>query len=103
MAATIFDFVAGELEARSDLVVLEARGTVRLALKAAGLTPQSVTREQMGVVLQKVLPGELVSRGVSDARALCGALAAALQQAELASSEGAATAPEEVFRRLAGS
>jgi len=103
MAATVFEFIAGELEARSDLAKLEARGTVRLALKAAGLTPQSVSREQMAGVLEKVLPDELVSRGVSDARAVCGGLAAALQQTDLESSDDGDTAPEDVFRRLAGS
>ena len=37
MAASIFDFVADELEKRTDLAKLEARGTVRLALKEADL------------------------------------------------------------------
>jgi len=102
MAATIFDFVAAELEARSDFETLEARGTLRLALKAGGLTPQSVTGEQMTAVLEKLLPGELVSRGVADASALCGALAVALKQAEIESPGEAESSPEEVFRRLAG-
>ncbi len=34
MAASIFELVAEELEQRTDLAKLEARGTVRLALKA---------------------------------------------------------------------
>ncbi len=35
MAAWIFEFVADALEQRTDLDKLEARGTVRLALKEA--------------------------------------------------------------------
>lgn len=98
----IFDFVAEQLESRSDLEKLESRGTVRLALKESGLDAQTVTSEQMLVVLEKVLPGELETRGVGDATAVCGAIAAALKDsaAHLATSDE--TSPEEVFRRLAG-
>jgi hypothetical protein len=99
MAATVFDFVSQELEARSDLDKLEARGTVRLALKAGGLDAQAVTSEQMLVVLDKVLPGELASRGVSDAPGVCEALATAMKSADVTGSGD--HSPEDVFRRLA--
>ena len=59
-----FEWVCNELEQRTSLDRLEARGTVRLSLKQAGLEPGTVTTEQMKVVLEKVLPSELDSRGV---------------------------------------
>jgi hypothetical protein len=71
MADSIFDFVAGELERRTDLARLEARGTVRLALKEAGLDARGVTREQMLVTLEKILPGEIRTRGVEQPDPVC--------------------------------
>ena len=43
MAASIFELVAEELERRTDLAKLEARGTVRLSLKQAGLDAHTVS------------------------------------------------------------
>ena len=101
MAVTIFDFTAEQLQSRSNLEKLESRGTVRLALKGSGLDAQTVTSLQMMVVLEKVLPTELENRGVEEASALCGAIAAALEQAGPSLAESAERSPEEVFRRLA--
>ena len=104
MAASIFDFVSDELERRSDLAKLEARGTVRLALKEGGLDALHVTGEQMRVILEKVMPGELTARGIVEAEALCQGIASALA-AELPdpASRPAAESPEAIFRRLAES
>ena len=101
MLSPVFEFVAGEVERRSTLATLEARGTVRLALKRAGLDASDVTRDQMQVVLDRVLPEEMRSRGVARAEDLCRAIGTALR----ASSPDGATAdsPEAIFRRLAGS
>lgn len=104
MAASIFDFVAEELERRTDLATLEARGTVRLALKEAGLDARSVSVDQMVVMLRKVMPAEIRSRGVEQPEAVCDAVVKALQAAHPAS--GRATdpeSPEAIFRRLAQS
>ena len=75
----VFDRTSEELEQRTPLERLEVRGTVRIALKAAGLDVQSVDAAQMGVVLRKVLPKELETRGVGDAAALCEEIAAAIE------------------------
>lgn len=96
--ATAFDLVAAELEERSSLSQLEARGTVRLALKGAGLDAAQVTPQQMAVVLEKVLPGELASRGIEDAQGICAALAARLAGIEAGGKT--AETPEDVFARL---
>ena len=100
MADTIFDFVAEQLESSTDLDKLEARGTVRLALKAAGLDARSVTKEQMIVLLDKVLPGELSARGVGSADATCEQLAGALKSFDAGGA--GSESPEDVFRRLGG-
>ena len=102
MADSIFDLVADELERRTDLAKLEARGTVRLALKEAGLDARSVTSDQMAVTLRRVLPKEIESRGIEDAERVCEGILSALEAAHPA---GAATpegdSPEAIFRRLA--
>ena len=94
----VFERICDELEARSALGRLGARGTVRIALKAAGLEARSVRPDQMAVVLERVLPGELAARGVDDAAGICGALVDGL----VASDFRAPTddSPEDVFRRL---
>ena len=74
--STTFDWLCEELERETDLARLEARGTVRLTLKSAGLEASRVTPDQMKVVLEKVLPGELEVRGISDAKDLCVRIAA---------------------------
>jgi hypothetical protein len=74
MSSPIFERVCETLEERTDMNRLEARGTVRIALKEAGLDPRHVTSHQMSVVLAQVLPPELLSRGIDDAHAVCQAL-----------------------------
>jgi hypothetical protein len=99
-----FDFTADHLaEATPVLDRLSARGTVRLALKAAGLDPASVSTRQMLVVLKTVLPGELRRRGVADAEALCSGVAERLAGAGLAAGgPDAADRAAAVFARLGG-
>jgi hypothetical protein len=99
--SAVFNFVSDELEQRSSLSRLEARGTVRLALKDAGLDPGTVTVPQMTVVLRKLLPQELKTRGVSDPQVFCEALLERLSGLKLDSGE--VQTPEAVFARLASS
>lgn len=99
MDTPAFDFVCDQLEARTSLSRLEARGTVRLAFKAAGLEPAGVTGEQVRVLLEKVLPGELASRGIGDGAALCRSLVP--EASGLAAGSGAQSA-EVIFARLGG-
>ncbi len=94
-----FDWTCEELERETDLDRLEARGTVRIALKSAGFEAGSVHPDQMRVVIEKVLPGELIARGVDDAEAICGRLAAGVGSV---SAGDDAESPDEVFERLGG-
>lgn len=94
-----FTTLCEELERTSSLDRLEARGTVRLALKQAGLEANAVSASQLAVVAEKILPGELRTRGVDNADALCGQLARTLKSMP---DEQAGESPEAVFKRLGG-
>ena len=78
MAAALFDFAAERLEHHAGFNRLEARGTLRIALKVAGLDVGSVTAGQLCVVFEKVMPVELEKRGVKNAAEVCGAVIEAL-------------------------
>jgi hypothetical protein len=102
MADSLFEFVAEQVEERTDLDKLEARGTVRIALKEAGLDPRSVTVEQMAVMLEKTLPRELEARGVTGAAELCRGLVTTLKGFTSTEPRRSHESPEDVFRRLGG-
>ncbi len=100
---TLFDFAAEQLEERTDLDRLEARGTLRIALKAAGLDPRSATAEQLQVAVEKILPTELTTRGIADATAICERLAEAVALFDSADDgRNRSSSPAAVFRRLGG-
>jgi hypothetical protein len=92
-----FDWICSEIEERTSLDRLEARGTVRLALKDAGLEARTVTTDQMKVVLERVLPKELAARGIEDGDRICAELIPGL--AAIDAGPGAET-PDAVFARL---
>ncbi len=95
----VFDFICEQLEQRTSLDRLEARGTVRLTLKQAGLDARSVSAQQMGVAVDKLLPGELESRGIEGAAQHCTAIKTGLATLEVGPSS---ETPEAVFERLGG-
>lgn len=101
--STAFEWLCSALEESTTLERLEARGTVRIALKEAGLEPRAVTPSEMRVVAQKVLPRELRQRGVQNEGALCERLVAGLDVLEGQSSSATADTPDAIFRRLGGS
>ncbi|MCG8592276.1 MAG: hypothetical protein MJE66_23530 [Proteobacteria bacterium] len=95
----VFESACTELEERTSLDRLAARGTVRLALKSAGLQPEAVTHDQMQVVLERVLPAELESRGIEDAEAVCTAIYSCLPERPAGEDH---SSPEAIFARLGG-
>jgi hypothetical protein len=96
-----FTWVSQELERITSLERLEARGTLRLVLKKAGLDASTVTTRQMEVVIRELLPEELRNRGVQDDA--CDHLLRGLAAANLSDTEVLVESPEEVFQRLGGS
>jgi hypothetical protein len=89
------------LEQSGALDRLAARGTIRIALKQAGLEPKAVTTSQLGVVLEKLLPAELASRGIPSPGELCARIGKALASVDAGAAR--ADTPEAIFARLAGS
>ncbi len=101
MDAADFDIAAERLEHHTGFDRLEARGTLRIALKIAGLTANSVTVTQLRVVFEKVMPGELENRGVSDAAAVCSAVVDDLANAASPAEAESSSDLDTIFRRLA--
>jgi len=95
----VFECVCEVLQRASSLDRLESRGTVRLALKQAGLEARSVTASQMTVVIEKVLPEQLASRGVENTDHLLREATSALAAIESGAQQDS---PEAVFARLGG-
>jgi hypothetical protein len=93
-----FAWTCRELEVSAGLSTLVARGTVRLALRQAGLQPQAVSGEQMAIVLRELLPQELANRAVADSERVCRRLADRIQSQRFEGSDAAV----DVFRRLGG-
>jgi hypothetical protein len=77
-----------------------ARGTVRLAVKKAGLDAATVTPAEMSVLVERILPAELRARGIEPAVAIRSELRASL--ATLPREAAARETPETVFERLGG-
>ena len=94
-----FDSVCNGLGQHTPLDRMQCRGTLRLVLKEAGLDPANVQPREMAVVVQRVLPSALESRGVAGAKDLCERLA--LGPAGLADAPQV-DSPDAIFRRLAG-
>ena len=95
-----FSHICDALESATSFSRIEARGTIRLALKSAGLAASSVTPEQIRVVIERVLPLELENRGIPDPQGVCRTITRGL--AGIA-SEASSDTPESVFHRLGGS
>ncbi len=98
-ASAAFELACEALEVESSLNRLEARGTIRLALKKAGLEVHAIDREQMRVVAEKILPGELVARGI-DPQEIVPVLLRRLQYVREDASK--TLSPEAIFRKLGG-
>ena len=100
MACKLFDFAAERLEHHTSLDRLEARGTLRLALKLAGLDPKDVTSEQLRVLFERVLPGEIKTRSVADPASVCSAVMNDVASSPVGLDEPGSASVDEVFRRL---
>ena len=102
MTLSLFDLAAERLEHHTDFDRLESRGTLRLALKSAGLEPKSLDVAQLRVVFERVMPGELETRGVNEAPAICSAIMDEVTSSPLPADAGASSDLDGIFRRLGG-
>ena len=101
MDTSLFDFAAQKLEQHTGFSQLEARGTLRIAVKSAGLEAKSLTVAELRVVFEKLMPGELEQRGVEDTLSVCTAVMRDLEDAPAAEDDSNSNNPDDVFRRLA--
>jgi hypothetical protein len=93
----VFVWACSVLEESTPLNRLQARGTIRLVLHAAGLVPEQLNARQLKVLAERLLPRELAARGIAGADAICSRLAdcpEAIQQ------QAVPEAPVDVFERL---
>ncbi len=95
----VFDLAAEELERHTGWSPTVARGTLRIALKAGGLRPETVTPHQLRVVFEKVMPRELELRGVGDPLPVC---AAVIEAVKGVAARRISDDLDDAFRRLAG-
>jgi hypothetical protein len=93
-----FEWLCQQIEEATPLDRLEARGTVRLAIKEAGLDARTVSFAEVGVLLKRVLPLELRRRGIDDGEPICASLFGRI--GDRASRSPSHETPEAVFSRL---
>jgi hypothetical protein len=95
--ASNFDRVAEKLEESSALNQLEARGTLRIALRDSGFDAKSVASDQLRVVIERLLPQHLHDRGIPAPEEVCRLLVASILEE---TPSGADDSPEAIFARL---
>lgn len=99
---TAFEYVCQEVQRDTGMTDAVARGTVRLAVKEAGLDPDAVGSGQMVVVVEKLLPQELASHRIEGAAELCSRLAQGLGCHDFAAASDRAGAAAGILSRLGG-
>jgi len=100
VTSKLFDFAADCLQQHSSLDRLEARGTLRIALKIVGLDVKRLSGEQLAVVFEQVLPGELENRGIEGARAICATVMKEVSRASDLAGDEETDDADAIFRRL---
>jgi hypothetical protein len=96
----VFDWVCSELERSTSLDPAVARGTVRLALREAGLNPDSVDAAGMEVVVEKILPRELLAHHLDGVDQLCRRMVQTLATRQFAAAHDRAGGAASVLDRL---
>ena len=90
-----FDLACELLRQHTTFSEIEARGTVRLALKAMGQNPKTAGKSEMMHAVRSALQGELAARRVADPAAVCRTLLDGL-----ATLDAREQNPYEIFSRL---
>ncbi len=94
----VFDWTGHAIQDHTGLEALQARGTLRFALKEGGLDPSSVTPHEMSAVIKQLLPKFLKKSGVDDADGVCVRLGIALNTQNF-SQQDQPRAAEAFFQR----
>ncbi|HTO05548.1 MAG TPA: hypothetical protein VMR86_00685 [Myxococcota bacterium] len=93
-----FDAAHTALEKSSGMDRWAARGAIQLALMDAGLEASTVSKDQMAVVVEKLLPRQLQSQKIGDVSAICAKIRDALM---LLREDKAVETADKVFQRMA--
>lgn len=99
---SVFEWVCDELERRTSLNRLQARGTVRIAAGQVVQEAENTNRTEMIQVLYHLMPKELELRGFDDGQELCRELAEDLQRVRLTQAPSPRESPDVIFDRLFG-
>ena len=102
MSTDLFDHAAEQLERHTNLDRLEARGTLRLAIKQAGLDAKGLTLQQLDAVFEKVMPNELEARGIDAATTTCCTVMAEIRRTAASTDTASKGSVDDIFRRLGG-
>jgi hypothetical protein len=102
MDSDFFALVAEELDHKTDLDRLEARGTLRIAFKKAGVDASDFTFEELAAVFVNLMPQELKDRGVDDPDAVCRGVIESLPTDLGEATEASARSRDGIMRRLGG-
>jgi hypothetical protein len=94
----IFEWLCDEISGRTTLGPLQSRGTVRLALKEAGLEPRTISKAQALVIVERLLPRMLQVRGVANFTEICTKVGHALRL--LKEQQAGPESAEAIFARL---
>jgi hypothetical protein len=95
-----FDLISAKLEELTSFNSLEARGTLRIALKESGLEVKNLRADQLKVVIERILPRHLLDRGIEDPEEICRLLIAAIPRGSSGSAAAESDSPEAIFERL---
>jgi phosphoribosylamine-glycine ligase len=97
-SSPLFEWLCSEIATRTTLGLPQSRGTVRLALKDAGIELRTLNKGQALVIIDRVLPHELQLRGVGNAATLCAGISQALRALTL--QQTGPDSAEAIFERL---
>ena len=100
--AGLFDLATEQLELQTDFNRLEARGTLRLALKKAGLEVKSLSLVQVTAVFEKLMPDELRLRGIEAAESACRSIVDVIVRTADPADRDPVEGVDDIFRRLGG-
>jgi len=93
-----FDAAHAALEKSSGMDRWAARGAIQLALMDAGLEASTVSKDQMSVVVEKLLPRQLQSQKIADVGSICAKIRDALM---LLREDKTVETADKVFQRMA--
>ena len=93
-----FDAAHAALEKSSGMDRWAARGAIQLALMDAGLEASTVSKDQMSVVVERLLPRQLQSQKIADVASICAKVRDALL---LLREDKKVDTADQVFQRMA--